>query len=117
MPNLRSEAVCQFVGAVGLAPEGISFQSLDGHLTKLIFLVIGPHAAREQHIEVMGRLSALMRDKSALMYLQGRRASLDVFDYLEELDARSDDGPRSVSGVVTNMPVSRPASAIGAARG
>jgi PTS system nitrogen regulatory IIA component len=93
MPHLRTEAVVRFVGAVGLAPEGINFQSIDGDPTKLIFLVLGPYEQRERHFELMGRLSALMRDKSTLMFLQGRRTPRDVFEYLVDLDARSGEAP------------------------
>lgn len=117
MPHLRTEAVLQFVGAVGLAPQGINFQSLDGAPTKLILLVIAPHDDRERHIELMGRLSALMRDKSTLMFLQGNRTPLDVFEYLSDLDARSEAGSLSPSNLGTNTASSRSASPIGASRG
>ena len=117
MPQLRTEAVFRFVGAIGLAPEGINFQSLDGNPTKLIFLVIGPHERREQHIELMGRLSALIRDKSTLMFLQGRRTPREVFEYLTDLDARYQDGTRSASNRVTSIVASQPTNAIGAGRG
>jgi mannitol/fructose-specific phosphotransferase system IIA component (Ntr-type) len=89
MPHLRTEAVHRFVGAVGLAPEGINFNSIDGDPTRLVFLVLGPYEQRERHFELMGRLSAMMRDKTTLMFLQGRRSPRDVFEYLADLDARS----------------------------
>lgn len=89
MPHLRTEAVTRFVGAVGLAPEGINFNSIDGDPTRLIFLVLGPYEQRERHFELMGRLSAMMRDKMTLIFLQGRRSPREVFEYLVDLDARS----------------------------
>jgi mannitol/fructose-specific phosphotransferase system IIA component (Ntr-type) len=103
MPHLRTEAVLQFVGAVGLAPEGINFQSLDGDPTRLIFLVLGPYAKRERHFELMGRLSALMRDKSTLMFLQGRRTPREVFEYLGDLDARSGEAVGTVTRSMRNL--------------
>lgn len=117
LPHLRTESVYRFVGAIGLAPEGIDFQSIDGNPTKLVFLLLGPHEQREQHIELMGRLSALMRDKSTLMFLQGQRTPHAVHDYLADLDARSEEGPRSSSEFATNTTVGRSASPIGAGRG
>jgi PTS system nitrogen regulatory IIA component len=97
MPHLRTEAVFQFVGAVGLAPEGINFQSIDGDPTKLVFLVLGPYEQRERHFELMGRLSAMMRDKMTLMFLQGRRTPREAFEYLADLDARSGEADSAVA--------------------
>jgi nitrogen PTS system EIIA component len=93
MPHLRTEAVNQFSGAVGLAPEGVDFNSIDGDPTKLIFLVLGPYEQHERYFELMGRLSAMMQDKMTLMFLQGRRSPREVYEYLVDLDARSGDGP------------------------
>lgn len=108
MPHLRTEAVFRFIGAVGLAPEGINFNSIDGDPTKLIFLVLGPYEQRERHFELMGRLSAMMRDKMTLMFLQGRRTPHEVFEYLVDLDARAGDGlwnaAESVSGKAGKTP-------------
>lgn len=95
-PHLRTEAVDEFVGAIGLAPEGIDFQSLDGDSTKLVLLVLGPYQQRERHFELMGRLSALLRDKTTLWFLKGRHTQDEVFEYLTELDARSGERPGSL---------------------
>ena len=91
IPHLRTDAVCRIVGAVGVAPDGVDFQSLDGAPTKVIFLVLWPTEQREQHFELMGRLSALLRDKSMLMCLQGQRKANLVYEYLKDLDARATD--------------------------
>jgi mannitol/fructose-specific phosphotransferase system IIA component (Ntr-type) len=110
MPHLRTETVLRFVGAVGLAPEGVNFQSIDGDPTKLVFLVLGPFEQRERHFELMGRLSALMRDKSTLMFLQGRRTPREVFDYLTDLDARSGETPGNAACDMSrlSLPHARP---------
>lgn len=102
IPNLRIEAVVQFVGAIGLAPEGIDFKSLDGESTKLILLVLGPFAQRERHFELMGRLSALLRDKTTLWFLKEPHTADEVFEYFTDLDARSGEGPGSPGRLVMN---------------
>ena len=101
IPHLRTEAVYRFVGAVGLAPTGVDFLSLDGAPTKLIFLVLAPYEQREQQFELMGRLSALMRDKSMLMFLQGRRTPREVYEYLQDLDARASESPQTATVLST----------------
>src|SRR5437867_3596781 len=109
MPHLRTEAVHHFVGSIGLAPGGVDFQSLDGAPTKLIFVVLGPHEPRERHFELMGRLSALLRDKSMLMFLQGQRSAQEVYDYLVDLDARAWSGPRTGTELLGRRDAASPA--------
>jgi mannitol/fructose-specific phosphotransferase system IIA component (Ntr-type) len=113
MPHLRTEAVYRFVGAIGLAPNGVDFQSLDGAPTKLIFLLLGPYAEREQHFELMGRLSALMRDKTTLMFLQGHRAPHEVCEYLADLDARAGEADHSAAVTVAGARWKQPARSTG----
>jgi len=115
MPHLRTKAVSRFVGAVGLAPDGIDFQSIDGGPTKLVFLVLGPYEQRESHFELMGRISAFMRDKATLMFLQGHRARDEIHHFLADLDARSGEGapthkPETPKSVIPAYPTSRPAT-------
>src|SRR2546426_273779 len=116
MPHLRTEAVHRFVGAIGLAPNGVDFRSLDGVPTKLIFLLLGPYDQREQHFELMGRLSALMRDKTTLMFLQGHRAPHEVCEYLADLDARAGDASRSAAADVADALWKQPARSTGRAQ-
>lgn len=110
IPHLRINSVDQFVGAIGLAPDGIDFKSLDGASTKLVLLVLGPYKERERHFELMGRLSAVLRDKTTLWFLQGRRTAEEVFEYLTEFDARSGRGPRSLAADVVGVGASQHAA-------
>jgi PTS system nitrogen regulatory IIA component len=116
MPHLRTEAVQRFVGSIGLAPGGVDFQSLDGAPTKLIFVVLGPHEPRERHFELMGRLSALLRDKSMLMFLQGQRTAHEVYDYLVDLDARAWNGPRTGPDIPGRRGVAAPENSVTTSR-
>lgn len=85
-PHLRTACVDQFVGAIGVAPEGINFGALDDEPTKLVFLTLSPRSGREQHIHLLSRLVCLMQDKAVNMQLHHQLRPQDVYDYLADLD-------------------------------
>jgi len=70
LPNLRTRVAREFMGAVGVAPAGVDFDSLDGQPTRLIILLLSPFEERELHSELMGRLASLMYNKTLQYSLQ-----------------------------------------------
>ncbi|WP_339908365.1 PTS sugar transporter subunit IIA [Symmachiella dynata] len=88
-PHLRTQNVTNFVGAIGVAPDGINFSALDSGLTKLVFLTLSPRDGREQHITLLSRLVALMQSKAVNMQLHHQIRPSDVYDYLTDLDEQS----------------------------
>jgi mannitol/fructose-specific phosphotransferase system IIA component (Ntr-type) len=82
LPHLRSRRVDHFVGAVGVAPDGVDFMALDGLPTRLIILLLSPFEHREKHIEIMGRLATLLSDKTLQYSLQIRRSPESLFQFL-----------------------------------
>lgn len=85
-PHLRTDDVQHFVGAIGVAPDGLNFGAADGEPTRLIFLVLAPRDARQQQTELMSRLVAMMSDKAVRLRLQPRMQAKSVYDYLIERD-------------------------------
>ncbi len=88
-PHLRTAEVKEFVGAIGVAPDGIDFGSLDHDPTKLVFLTLSPRDGREQHIQLLSRLVRLMQDKAVNMQLHHRLRPQDVYEYLSDLDEQN----------------------------
>lgn len=87
-PHLRTKDVSHFVGAIGVAPEGIQFGSLDNEPTKLVFLTLTPWEDREQHVDLLSRLVRLIKDKAVTMQMAHRMKPQAVYDYLIDLDAQ-----------------------------
>lgn len=85
-PHLRTHDVEHFTGAIGVAPEGVNFGSLDTEPTKLVFLTLSPWADRERHMELLSRLVSLMGDKVINMHLHHQVQPTDVYEYLIDLD-------------------------------
>ena len=72
IPHGRSDAVKTLTVAVGLVPEGLDFESLDGKPTTLIFLVVSPEDNPGPHLQVLSSIAAMTRGE------ESRQALLEV---------------------------------------
>jgi nitrogen PTS system EIIA component len=97
-PHLRTHDVEHFVGAIGVAPDGVNFGALDAEPTKLVFLTLSPWADRERHMALLSRLVSLMQDKAINMQLHHQIQPEDVYEYLIDLDNQSQTQARATEG-------------------
>jgi mannitol/fructose-specific phosphotransferase system IIA component (Ntr-type) len=82
LPHMRSRNVEVFAGAIGVAPEGIDFNSLDGTPTRLVILLISPFEQRQQHSYLMAKLAMLMSDRTLQYSLQVERTPASLLTFL-----------------------------------
>ena len=61
--------VDRVVGAFARTVDGIPFDSVDGGLVHVLFLVLSPKGSAEQHLGIMRRIALLHRDERTLRYL------------------------------------------------
>lgn len=85
-PHLRTADVQDFIGAIGICPEGMDFGAIDRGLTKLIFLTLSPVGGREQHMLLLSRLVSLMKDHVVSLRLHHPLTTDDIYQYLADLD-------------------------------
>jgi nitrogen PTS system EIIA component len=82
LPHLRCREMTDFVGAIGIAPTGVDFDSLDGQPTRLIILLLSPFDQRAKHLEIMGRLARLLSNKTLQYSVQQSRSPEVLFQFL-----------------------------------
>jgi len=85
-PHCRSSVTEQFVGVLGIEPNGIPFDPVSGGLVQSVFLFLAPLERREELYEVLGRITAIGRDKSRRAQLRGCRTAEAAHRFLQELD-------------------------------
>ena len=83
IPHLRTGTVGRSVGAIGVAPEGIEFESLDGLPTRLVILLLSPSERRQQHTETLGRIARLFCDGTLQYRVQIPRTAEALFSFLD----------------------------------
>lgn len=66
-------------GAFGRHLDGIDFQSPDGHLTRLFFLLVAPSDTVGQHLTVLARASMLLKDRNVRDRLLTRQHRAEIY--------------------------------------
>lgn len=86
-PHAKSEAVKKVVFAFGRTVEGVDFEALDSHPVRLIFVIGAPKEAEPSgvYLNLMARLSFLMKDESKRAALLSAERAEDVFAVLDSV--------------------------------
>jgi fructose-specific phosphotransferase system IIA component len=85
-PHAKSKAVRGIVIAFGRPKKGIDFDSMDKKPVNLLFLIAAPEDAIGAHLNVMARLSYLMKgekNREKLMKTKSPKEFLEILDSVE----------------------------------
>ena len=63
IPHAKSDCVNKLVAAFGLSKKGVDFDSLDGELAYIFFLLVAPQDSAGPHLKALARISRLLKDK------------------------------------------------------
>ncbi len=74
------------IGVFGRCPDGIPFDSVDGELVKVIFLVVSAADCASEHLQVMRKVAQLHRDEKTLRFLATTMNEDSIIDIFEEID-------------------------------
>jgi mannitol/fructose-specific phosphotransferase system IIA component (Ntr-type) len=86
-PHSRTELVDGYLGVLGLEPRGIRFDALDRSLVFGVFLLVAPVDVRQEYFDILGRITAIGKDKSLRLQLRGCRTAEAAHQFLQVLDA------------------------------
>ncbi|MDD5097611.1 MAG: PTS sugar transporter subunit IIA [Candidatus Omnitrophica bacterium] len=63
IPHAKCDCVNKLVAAFGLSKKGVDFDSLDGELAFIFFLLVAPQDSAGPHLKALARISRLLKDK------------------------------------------------------
>ena len=63
IPHTKCDCVDRLVAAFGLSKKGVDFDSLDGELAYIFFLLVAPQDSAGPHLKALARISRLLKDK------------------------------------------------------
>lgn len=84
IPHGRSDAVDTLSVAVGIVPEGIDFDSVDGEPTTIVFLVVSPKENPGPHLQVLAGIAGIVNSEEARRDLVSSPTRADLLAYLVE---------------------------------
>jgi PTS system nitrogen regulatory IIA component len=86
VPHTKHASVERLVGTVGVSPEGVDFNSLDGDKVNLLFLLVSPPDRPGDHLRALENISRQLRDDTFCRFLKQARSTHDIQQLLDEAD-------------------------------
>ena len=83
IPHCKSDAVSKPGLAAMVIKDGVDFDALDGGKVSLIFLIAAPNTEDNVHLDVLSKLSVLLRDEN---FTSGLRNAKTVEEFLSVID-------------------------------
>ena len=80
VPHAKTHKVNNLVLAIGVSPEGIDFDSLDGEPSKLFFLLIATPQQAGPHIEALSEIARLTRSSSFCKLLLNAKTPKEIVE-------------------------------------
>jgi len=87
IPHGKCKGVKELVMAVGLAPEQIDFDSIDGKPVTTIILLVSPLDQTGPHIQALARISRLMLDEQFKKSLEKATSAEEVYELLSNKES------------------------------
>jgi len=87
IPHGKTDALTEQVGVLGISRKGIEFNSLDGELVHIIFLLVGPVEVAGQHLKALSRISRLFKDKFLRQAIKDAKTVDEVLKIIQQEDA------------------------------
>ena len=81
LPHGKTDAVKNMCMAVGLKPEGLDFQSLDGKLSRVFILIASRKNGAEPHIQLLSEVSKKLYSEESVQKLLTCKTKKEVRDF------------------------------------
>jgi nitrogen PTS system EIIA component len=88
IPHGKMPGVRQILGTFGRHRRGVDFESLDGKLTHLFFVLVAPEDSTSLHLKALARVSRLFKDGAFRERLSTAGDAQEIFRLIVEEDAR-----------------------------
>lgn len=88
IPHGRMPGVQRVCGIFARSPQGVSFDSLDGGLTYLFFLLVAPEDSTADHLKALARISRLLKDTGFRARLMKEKTREEIFNAIKEEDRK-----------------------------
>ncbi len=84
VPHAKTAAVDKLTLALGIAPEGVDFEALDGKPSKVFFLMLAPPDQSGPHIQALSEIARMTQSASLMRLLVASKTPEEVLDLFRE---------------------------------
>ena len=82
IPHAKLKSIRDFVVAVGIHKDGVSFGSLDEKPVHVLVMILGPDSQQEEYLKVLSRVTAFLKDNRERLLTQ--ESSQNVYELTYE---------------------------------
>jgi len=82
IPHGKTDRVKNLVAVLGISNKGVNFESLDGELVYIFFLLVAPKETAGPHLKALAQISRLLRDSYFCELLKRCQTSDEVYDLI-----------------------------------
>jgi PTS system nitrogen regulatory IIA component len=82
IPHCKLKGLARGVVAVGIVPEGVDFEAVDGQPVKVFFLVVSPSESPAEHLQVLAAISRWVKSNRHAERILALRDPQEVYDFL-----------------------------------
>ena len=82
VPHAKTRAVRKLTMALGVSPEGVDFQAIDGKPSKLFFLLLAPPDQSGPHIQALAEIARITKSPSfcsAVVHAPSAQGIVELF--------------------------------------
>jgi PTS system nitrogen regulatory IIA component len=87
IPHGKSPEVKQLLVACGRSKQGVDFESMDGRLTHLFFLLVAPENSTGTHLKALAKISRLLKDEHFRQELMSAESQTEMHDLITARDS------------------------------
>jgi len=88
-PHAKIDGLPRVLAAVGRSSRGVDFAALDGELVYVVFLILSPSEAAEQHLRAMDLVFRHLQQERFRRFLRQCDSAEKIYDLLKEVDERT----------------------------
>ena len=82
IPHGKTDRVNELVAVLGISRKGVNFDSLDGELVYIFFLLVAPKETAGPHLKALAQISRLLRDSYFCELLKRCKSADEVYELI-----------------------------------
>jgi PTS system nitrogen regulatory IIA component len=86
IPHGKLDSVGSVTIGFGLSPQGVEYDSLDGRLVHIFFLLLTPATHTGSHLKVLAQISKLLKKEQFKQGLKAAQSREEIFEIIMEQD-------------------------------
>lgn len=89
IPHCKTDQVKDVIVSLGRSPMGVDFNSADGQPVFLFFTVLSPPEQPNPHLQVLAKISRLLRTPGTIKHLMNAGSSEQLYAYLQQEEKKA----------------------------